>query len=346
MVPKVPPAPVRPRESPPPSEGAAEPPVGLETISLQLGRGEAPPHLLPGFLSRGLCSCGSLRTGRPSSPLCPVRPSSFRRCELLPHQTAPLSPAGARGGRPFQQDEGCARVISAGPRDAGGDPPLSLGRGIPAPRTGLGSATAPLRTPRPPGLEQPDSGAFSCPSRVTEPFLDSGLVLTGCGLVSRAPLGSLRSPHLPVSISRLPPITAQASQCRHQQPITASADRSGSGVGTPLLPLIPRGCPPPPRPSRAWMTALLDIHGEPCSACKAVSCSHLGLLLCKMGNPAPPRVPRGIRNCIRANSEPAPLESPPLATWGSGPTCPLAAGNFLSLSTGGKMPPSLPEVLL
>lgn len=227
----------------------AEPPVGLETISLQLGRGEAPPHLLPGFLSRGLCSCGSLRTGRPSSPLCPVRPSSFRRCELLPHQTAPLSPAGARGGRPFQQDEGCARVISAGPRDAGGDPPLSLGRGIPAPRTGLGSATAPLRTPRPPGLEQPDSGAFSCPSRVTEPFLDSGLVLTGCGLVSRAPLGSLRSPHLPVSISRLPPITAQASQCRHQQPITASADRSGSGVGTPLLPLIPRGCPPPRAPA-------------------------------------------------------------------------------------------------
>lgn len=171
VVPKVPPAPVRPRESPPPSEGAAEPPVGLETISLQLGRGEAPPHLLPGFLSRGLCSCGSLRTGRPSSPLCPVRPSSFRRCELLPHQTAPLSPAGARGGRPFQQDEGWCPRDQRRPEGRGRGPSALPRAGHSCLADGAGLRYCPTADPPPPWsgaaglrsiqLSLPRHGAFS-----------------------------------------------------------------------------------------------------------------------------------------------------------------------------------------
>lgn len=101
------------------------------------------------------------------------------------------------------------------------------------------------------------------------------------GLVARTPLGA-RHPFVAIcpcqsrdSRPQGPPITAQASQFRHQQPISASTDRSG--------PLCPRETAAGPSPSSV-AACLLEPVGRPIPPPGLrLAALSLSLPLCKMG---------------------------------------------------------------
>ena len=157
----------------------------------------------------------------------------------------------------------------------------------------LSPPAAPL-TPLPPGLEELGSGRFICPFHVTETFLASSLALTGVGDWSPGPRWGPNIPlWLPSALVNLETPASRnhqsrpASQFRHQQPISASAEPSGGEAGSsPLTPAVPRPwyCTPPcPHPSSAHWTPT-GRRAPPARLCLAAL--DLSLVLCKMGTSA------------------------------------------------------------
>lgn len=166
--------------------------------------------------------------------------------------------------------------------------------GTPAPHPNPSQCASPPPPHPHRGLEELGSGRFICPFHVTETFLASSLALTGVGDWSPGPRWGPNIPlWLPSALVNLETPASRnhqsqpASQFRHQQPISASAEPSGGEAdSSPLTPAVPRPwhCTPPcPHPSSAHWTPT-GRRAPPARLCLAAL--DLSLLLCKMGTSA------------------------------------------------------------